>query len=162
VVFGNDRVRVRELWFEMVSSSIASARADLVVYPWVRHRSMVEQLLPFLGWWVGIADLFWRWKLLCSRQCALAWLAGEVRAVWGRGPCHHGWCALRSPIIRQFAGMLSEGRRAASGSGLLGEYRLKMVKLVVCCSCCSVMVVPSKQSWAVKVVLALSTGSWRT
>jgi len=34
------------------------------------------------------------------------------------------------------------GRRAASGSGLPGEYRLKMVKLVVCCSCCSVMVVP--------------------
>jgi len=40
--------------------------------------------------------------------------------------------------------MLSEGRRAASGSGLPGEYRLKMVKLVVCCSCCSVIVVPRK------------------
>jgi len=49
-------------------------------------------------------------------------------------------------LIRQFAGMLSEGRRAASGSGLPGEYRLKMVKLVVCCSCCSVMVVPRKES----------------
>jgi len=123
---------------------------------------MVEGLLPFLGWWVGIAGLFWRWKLLCSSQCAMAWLAGEVQAVWGRGPCHHGWCALRSPIIRQFAGMLSDGRRAASGSGLPGEYRLKMVKLVVCCSCCSVMVVPRKESWAVKVVVALSPGSWRT
>jgi len=55
--------------------------------------------------------------------------------------------------------MLSKGRRAASGSGLPGEYRLKMVKLVVCCSCCSVMVVPRKESWAVKVVVALSPGS---
>ena len=81
--------------------------------------------------------------------------------MWGRGPCHHGWCAFRSPIIRQFAGMLSEGRRAASGSALPGEYMLKMVKLVVCCSCCSVMVVPRKESWAVKVVVALSPGSWR-
>jgi len=44
----------------------------------------------------------------------MAWLAGEVWAVLGRGPCHHGWCALRSPIIRQFAEMLSEGRRAAT------------------------------------------------
>jgi len=98
---------------------------------------------------------------MCSSQCAMAWLVGEVRAVWGRGPCHHGWCALRWPIIRQFPGMLSEGRRAASGSGLPGEYRLKMVKLVVCCSCCSVMVVSRKESWAVKVVVALSPGSWR-
>ena len=32
--------------------------------------------------------------------------------------------ALRSAIIRQFAGVLSEGRRAASGSGLPGGYRL--------------------------------------
>jgi len=92
----------------------------------------------------------------------MAWLAGEVRVVWGRGPCHHGWCVLRSPIIRQFAGMFSEGRRAASCSGLPGEYRLKMVKLVVCCSCCSVMVVPRKESWAAKVVVVLSPGSWRT
>jgi len=161
VVYDNDRVRVRELWSEVVSLSIASVRADLVVSPWVRHRSMVEGLLPFLGWWVGIAGLFRRWKLLCSSQCTMAWLAGEVRAVWGRGPCHHGWCALRSPIIRQFAGMLSERRRAASGSDLPGEYRLKMVKLVVCCSCCSVMVVPRKESWAVKVVVAQSPGSWR-
>ena len=44
----------------MVSSSIASERADLVVSPWVRHRSMVEGLLPFLRWWVGIDGLFWR------------------------------------------------------------------------------------------------------
>jgi len=123
---------------------------------------MVEGLLPFLGWCVGIAGLFWRWTLLCSSQCAMVWLAEEVRVVWGRGPCDYGWCALRSPIIRQFAGMLSEGRRAASSSGLPGKYRLKMVKLVVCCSCCSVMVVPRKESWAVKVVVALSPGSWRT
>jgi len=76
----------------------------------------------------------------------MAWLAGEVRAVWGRRPYHHGWCTLRSPIISKFAGMLIEGSRAANGSCLPGEYRLKMVKLVVCCSCCSVMVVPRKES----------------
>jgi len=114
-------------------------------------------------WMVGGDCWFvWRWKLLCSSQCAMAWLVGEVRTAWGRGPCHHRWYALRSPIIGQFAGMLSEGRRAASGSGLLGEYRSKILKLVVCCSCCSVMVVPRKESRAVKVVVALSPGSWRT
>ena len=48
-MYGNDRVRVRELWSEVVSSLIASERADLVVFPWVRHWSMVEGLLPFLG-----------------------------------------------------------------------------------------------------------------
>ena len=57
-MYGNDRVRVRELCSEVVSSSIASERADLVVSPWVRHRSMVEGLLPFLRWWVGIDGLF--------------------------------------------------------------------------------------------------------
>jgi len=72
VVYGNDRVRVRELWSEVVSLSIASEMADLVVYPWVRHKSMVEGLLPFFGWWVGIAGLFWRLKLLCSSQCTIA------------------------------------------------------------------------------------------
>ena len=82
--------------------------------------------------------------------------------MWGREPCHHGWCALRLPIIRQFAGILSEGRRAASSSGLPDEYRLKMVKLVVCCSYCSVMVVPRQESWAVKVVVVLSPGSCHT
>jgi len=65
-------------------------------------------------------------------------------------------------MIMQFAGMLSEGRRAASGSGLPGEYKLKMVKDVVCCSCCSVSVVPRKEFCAVKVVVALSPGSWHT
>jgi len=100
MVYGNVRVRVRELWSEVVSSLIASERADLVVSLWVSHRSMVEGLLPFLGWWVGIAGLFWRWKLLCSSQCAMAWPAGEMRAVWGTEHCHHGWRALRSPIIR--------------------------------------------------------------
>jgi len=34
-----------------------------------------------------------------------------------------------------------------------------MVKLVGCCPCGSVMVVPRKESWAVKVVVALSPGS---
>ena len=123
---------------------------------------MVEELLPFHGWWIAIAGSFWRWKFLCSSQCAMAWLVGEVQAVWRRGPCHHGWCALRLPMIMQFAGMLREGRRAASSSGLPGEYKLKMVKDVVCCSCCSVMVVPRKESCTVKVVVAVSPGSWCT
>jgi len=150
---------VRELWSEVVSSSIARERVLLVVSPRVRLRSMVEGLLPFLGWWVWITGSFWRWKLLCLNQCAMAWLMGEVQAVWGRGPCHHGWCVLRSPMIMQLAGILRVGRRAASGSGLQGEYRLKMVKDMVSCSCCSVMVVSRKEFCAAKVVVAQSPGS---
>ena len=152
---------VRELWSEVVLSLIARGRVHLVVSPQVRHRLMVEGLLLFLGWWVGIAGSFCRWKLLCSSQCMMVWLAGEVRAVWGRGSCHHGWCALRSPMIMKFVGMLSKGRRATSGSGLPGEYKLKMVKDMVCGSCCSVMVVPRKESCTVKVVVPVSPESWR-
>jgi len=143
----------------VLSSSIARERVHLVISPQVRYMSMVEGLLPFLGWWVGIAGSFWRWKLLCSSQCTMAWLVGKVQVMWGRGPCHHGWCTLRSLMIFQFAGMLSEGRRAASSSGLPDEYNLKMVKDVVCCSCCSMMVVPRKESYAVKVVVALNPES---
>jgi len=59
--------------------------------------------------------------LFSSSQFAMVWLAGKVRVVRGRGPCHHGWCAFKSPIRRQSAGNVSIGRRAATGSGRPGE-----------------------------------------
>ena len=78
------------LWSEVVSWSTASVRTDCVVDPREKHKSMVEGCPPLLGWCVGIAGSFWRQKLLSSSQLAIAWLADEIRAVCGRGPCHHG------------------------------------------------------------------------
>ena len=95
-------------------------------------------------------------------QLAILWLAGEMQADCGRGPCHHVWCALRSPIRRQSAGRSIVGRMAATGSGRPGEYRLYTVNEAVCCCCWIVMVVPRKESWAVKMVVAVSPGARRT
>ena len=159
---GRERVALRELWSEVVSWSIASVRTSCVVLPLERHRSMVEGCPPFRGWWVGVAILLWRWKLFSVSQLAMVWLAGEVCADGGSGPCHHVWCALRSPIRRQSVGRLMVGRMAATGFGCPGEYRLYRLNVVVCCCCRDVMVVPRKESWAIKVVVALSPGTWRT
>lgn len=78
-----------------------------------------------------MAGLFCRWKLLSVSQFAMVWLAVEVRADCGRGPCHQVWCAFRSPIRRQSAGSFIVGRMSATGSGRPGEYRLKRVNVVV-------------------------------
>jgi hypothetical protein len=86
---GREREMVIELWSEVVSWSMASASIDWVIEPRERHRSIVEGLLPFRGWWVGIPGLLWRWKLLFSSQLTIEWVAAEVRALWGRVPCHH-------------------------------------------------------------------------
>ena len=86
---GRERVMVIELWSEVVSWSMASARIDWVIEPREKHRSMVEGLPPFHGWWVGIPGLLWRWKLLFSSQSTIEWVAAEVRALCGRVPCHH-------------------------------------------------------------------------
>jgi len=118
---GSDRTTVTALWSQVVSWSTARDKMDCVVEPRERHKSMVEGCPPFLGWCVGIAGSFWRWKLLSSSQFAIVWLPREIRAVDGRGPCHHGWCALKSPISRQSFGSLSVGRIAARGSARPGE-----------------------------------------
>jgi hypothetical protein len=47
-------------------------------------------------------------------------------------------------------------RTSARGSGRPGEYRLYSVKVFVCCWYVEVMVVPRKESLAVKVVLVVS------
>ena len=59
---GRVRVMVTELWSEVVSWSMASARMSLPMYPLERQRSIVDGLVPFLGWCVGSAILLWRWK----------------------------------------------------------------------------------------------------
>jgi hypothetical protein len=121
VAIPSDRVMMTALWSEVVSWSTASDRTDCVVEPRERHKSIVEGRPPFLGWCVGIDGSFWRWKLLSSSQSAMVWLAREIRAVCGRGPCHHGWCAFRSPMSRQLFGSLRVGRIAANGSARPGE-----------------------------------------
>jgi hypothetical protein len=78
---GREREMVIELWSEVVSWSMASASSDWVIEPRERHRSMVEGLPPFRGWWVGILGLLCRWKLLFSSQLTIAWVAAEVRAL---------------------------------------------------------------------------------
>jgi len=100
--------------------------------------------------------------LFSVSQLAMVWLAGEMRADGGSGPCHHVWWALRSPIRRQSAGRSMVERMAATGSSRPEEYRLYRVNEVVCCCCWDVMVIPRKESWTVKVVVALSSGTWRT
>jgi hypothetical protein len=121
VAIPSDRVEVTALWSEVVSWSTANDKTDCVVEPRKRHKSMVEGRPPFLGWCQGIEGSFWRWKLLSSSQSAIAWLAREIRTVDGRGPCHHAWCALRSPMSIQSLGGLKVGRIAASGSARPGE-----------------------------------------
>jgi len=123
---------------------------------------MVEGCPPFRGWWVWLAILLWRWKLFSVSQLAMVWLAREVRADGGSGPCHYVWWALRSPIRRQSVGRSMVGRMAATGSGHPGEYRLYRVNVVVCCCWRDVMVVHRKESCAAKVVVALSPGARRT
>jgi len=123
---------------------------------------MVEGCPPFRGWWVGVAILLWRWKLFSVRQLAMVWLAGKLHADGGSGSCHHVWWALRSPIRRQSVGRLMVRRMAATGSGCPGEYSLYRVNEVVCCCWRDVMVVPRKESWAVKVVVELSPVTRRT
>ena len=156
---GRERVAVRELWSEVVLWSIVRVRTSCVVLPLERHRLMVEGCPPFRGWWVGVAILLWRWKLFAMSQLAMIWLARKVRADGGSGPCNHVWWALRFPIRRQSVGRSMVGRMATTGSGRPGEYRLYRVNEVVCCCCRDVMVVPRKESWAVKVVVALSPGT---
>jgi hypothetical protein len=153
---------VRELWSDVVSWLMATLRIDLVMVPRERQRSMVEGLLPFLGWWVGTPGLLWRQKLLVSSQPTIVCAAREVRAACGRGPCHHVWCALRSPRRMQSVGRLMEGRMEARGSARPGEYRLKMVKVLWCCPWVQVMVVPRNESRDVNVVVAVSPWVRRT
>jgi hypothetical protein len=57
---GREREMVIELWSEVVLWSIASASIDWVIDPQEKHRSMVEGMPPFRGWWVGIPGLLWR------------------------------------------------------------------------------------------------------
>jgi len=159
---GSEREAVRELWSEVVSWSITRAMTSCIVLPLERHRSMVEGCPPFRVWWVGVAIMLRRCKLFSVSQLAMVWLAREVVAAGGSGPCHHVWWALRSPIRRQSVGRSMVGRMATTGSGHPGEYRLYRVNEVVCCCCRDVMVVPRKESWAVKVVVALSPGTRRT
>ena len=123
---------------------------------------MVEGCPLFRGWWVGVAILLWRWKLFSVSQLAMVWLARDVCADGGSGSCHHMWWAFRSPIRRQSVGRSMVGRMAATGSGHPGEYRLYRVNVVVCCCWRDVMVVPRKELWAIKVVVALSPGMWCT
>src|SRR3978361_1166683 len=58
---GRERVMVIELWSEVVSWSMASARIDWVIEPREKHRSMVEGLPPFRGWWGGFTGMLAVW-----------------------------------------------------------------------------------------------------
>src|SRR5258706_4598668 len=57
VVPGRVRKMVRELWSDVVSWLMAILRIDLVMVPRERQWWMVEGLLLFLGWWMGMLDL---------------------------------------------------------------------------------------------------------
>src|SRR3978361_1262027 len=120
-VDGRERVMITALWSEVVSWSTASVKIECVGEPREKHKSMEDACTPLLGWCVVIAGSFWRQKLLSSSQFAIVWLAVEIRADCGSGPCHQGWCALRSPMRRQSVGSLRVGRIAASGSARPGE-----------------------------------------
>jgi len=139
---------------------MASVRMDCVVDPREKQKSIVEGRSPFLRWCVGIAGSFWRWKLLSTSQFAIIWLLREIRAVDERGPCHHNWYALWSPISRELFVSLRVGRIAASGSACPGEWKLKRVKDFWLCD--EVIVVPKKESWAEKTVVALKPDVGRT
>jgi len=53
-------VTVMELWSEVVLWFVASEMMELVMPPRERQRSIVDGVVPFLGWWVGNPGL------LCS------------------------------------------------------------------------------------------------
>jgi len=50
---GRASVTVIELWSEVVSWFVASEMMELVMSPRERQRSIVDSVVPFLGWWVG-------------------------------------------------------------------------------------------------------------
>jgi hypothetical protein len=55
VGIGDRRVRVIviELWSDVVSWFVASDCMEVVMAPRERQRSIVDGVLPFLGWWVA-------------------------------------------------------------------------------------------------------------
>ena len=78
---GRASVTVMALWSEVVSWSVASKRIEVVTSPREKQRSIVDGVLPFLGWWVDSPGTLCSWELLDSNQSARLWLAADVPVV---------------------------------------------------------------------------------
>ena len=118
---GRVRVMVTELWSVVVSWLMARARMSLLMFPLERQRSIIDGLVPFLGWCDGSAIFLWRWKSWVSSQSAMVWEARDILIVGGWGPCHQIWWAFRSPNSMVSVGGVNVESIAARWSGFPGE-----------------------------------------